>query len=287
VKQKKGKFSRITTVEELEKLVQFLRSPEGCPWDRKQSSRSLKPYFLEEVYELLEAIDGDSQVTLCEELGDVLMHLCFQVSLAREAGHFGMEDVVAAIRDKMLRRHPHVFGEATFESHKDLLFAWEQIKKGEKCPKEDIPDSAEEESVLDGLPKDLPSLLKSFRIQGRVSKYRFDWAEPLELFAKVDEELAELRRSIEKGDREATEEEIGDLLFTIVNLARLLGVHPQLALERTNRKFMRRFKELEKLIRQRGQVLGELALEELDVIWEEVKKNERARSSETSSETKE
>ncbi|RLB12488.1 MAG: nucleoside triphosphate pyrophosphohydrolase [Deltaproteobacteria bacterium] len=271
---KSKEFNRITTVGELEKLVSFLRSEEGCPWDRKQTSRSLKPYFLEEVYELMEAIETQCPESLREELGDVLMHICFQVSLAREAGHFGLEDVVATVRDKMIRRHPHVFSDVKFENYADQLFAWEQIKKEEKAGK---PSPGK--SVLEGLPKDLPALLKSYRIQGRVSKYRFDWDEPLELFSKIDEELKELKDSIQAGRSEAVEEEIGDLLFTIVNLSRLLGVHPQLALERTNRKFIRRFKELEKLLHKRGKVLGELSLEELDAVWEEVKKNERTRVS--------
>jgi len=272
MKEQYQNFSEISTVEELEKLVEFLRSEQGCPWDRKQTSRSLKPYLLEEVYELLEAIEADDKPLVRNELGDVLMHLCFQISLARDAGQFVMADVVAAIRDKMIRRHPHVFGEATFENHKDQLFAWEQIKKQEKS--QDVLDTRQSEtgSVLDGLPGQLPPLLKSYRIQGRVSHYRFDWDKPEELFAKVEEELRELRKSLEDEDQNAQEEEIGDLLFTIVNLARQLGVHPKLALERTNSKFISRFKQLERIVQQRGQVLGELTLEELDEVWEEVKK---------------
>ena len=272
MKEQYQKFSEISTVEELEKLVEFLHSEQGCPWDRKQTSRSLKPYLLEEVYELLEAIEADDTQRIRNELGDVLMHLCFQVALARKSGNFDMADVVAAVRDKMIRRHPHVFGEATFESQKDQLFAWEQIKKQEKS--QDAIDTRRSEtgSVLDGLPGQLPPLLKSYRIQGRVSHYRFDWEKPEELFAKVKEELRELRKSLEAKDQNAQEEEIGDLLFTVVNLARQLGVHPKLALERTNSKFISRFKQLERTVQQRGQVLGELTLEELDEIWEEVKK---------------
>ena len=274
MKEQHRNFSEISTVEELEKLVEFLRSEQGCPWDRKQTRRSLKPYLLEEVYELLEAIEANDTQRIRNELGDVLMHLCFQISLARDAGEFDMTDVVAAIRDKMIRRHPHVFGEATFESHKDQLFAWEQIKKREKS--QEVLDTPQSEtgSVLDGLPGQLPPLLKSYRIQGRVSHYRFDWDKPEELFAKVEEELRELLKSFEARDQIAQEEEIGDLLFTIVNLARQLGVHPKLALDRTNSKFISRFKQLERIVHQRGQVLGELSLEELDEIWEEVKKKD-------------
>ncbi|MEA1996376.1 MAG: nucleoside triphosphate pyrophosphohydrolase [Gemmatimonadota bacterium] len=273
--KKSDDFSRISTVEELVKLVDFLRSPEGCPWDRDQSSRSLKPYFLEEVYELFEAIETGKPEKLCDELGDCLIHICFQVSLASQAGRFTMADVVAGIRDKMLRRHPHVFGDAEFESLGDQLFAWEQIKRDEKCREEDTQQQVQEKSVLDGLPACLPPLLKSHRIQGRVSKYNFDWDDPLELFEKFSEELTELREAVEEADTEAVEEEIGDILFTAVNMARLLNVHPQLALERTNRKFMRRFKQLEALLRERGQVLGKLTLDELDAVWDEVKKNEQ------------
>ncbi|MBN2287990.1 MAG: nucleoside triphosphate pyrophosphohydrolase [Candidatus Glassbacteria bacterium] len=267
-------FSKISTVEELEKLVEHLRSDRGCPWDRKQTARSLKPYLLEEVYELMEAIEADDPARLRDELGDVLLHLCFQVSLAREAGKLDLAGVVAAVRDKMIRRHPHVFGQAVFESHADQLFAWEQIKKREKSKGSAEAARPEEASVLDGLPGKLPPLSKSYRIQGRVSHYRFDWDNPGELFAKVEEELRELRSSLDAGDQDAQEEEVGDLLFTVVNLARLLGVHPRLALERTNSKFIHRFRQLERIVRERGLVLGELTLEELDNIWEEVKKTE-------------
>ena len=274
MKEKHRDFSRASTVEQLEKLVAFLRSDQGCPWDKKQTSRSLKPYLLEEVYELLEAIEADDPVRIRDELGDVLLHLCFQVSLAREAGKFDLAEVVAAVRDKMIRRHPHVFGEASFASHADQLFAWEQIKQQEKPAEDPEGDQPETSSVLDGLPGRLPPLLKSYRIQGRVSHYRFDWDNPQELFAKVKEELRELRKSLEDGDQDAQEEEIGDLLFTVVNLARQLGIHPKLALERTNHKFIDRFQRLERIIRGRKKVLGELTLEELDKVWEEVKKKD-------------
>jgi tetrapyrrole methylase family protein / MazG family protein len=275
--QKHPEFSRITTVEELEKLIGFLRSDQGCPWDHKQTPRSLKPYLLEEVYELLEAIESGRPEEIREELGDVLMHICFQVSLASEAGRFGMTDVVSAIRDKMIRRHPHVFGDTRFETREDQLFAWEQIKKQEKEENSSAPGDSEPRSVLDGLPRDLPPLLKSYRIQGRVSKYHFDWSSPRELFAKIDEELGELRQAMEAGESEAVEEEVGDLLFTMVNLSRLLEVHPKLALERANNKFTRRFKQLERILRERGLKLGELPLEELDKVWDEVKTDERLR----------
>ncbi|MCE5273195.1 nucleoside triphosphate pyrophosphohydrolase [bacterium] len=269
-------FAGIRTVEELKELVAYLRSPQGCPWDREQTARSLKPYLLEEVYELLEAIESDDPVHLCEELGDVLMHLCFQVCLAEAAGRFGLPEVVALIRDKMVRRHPHVFAGARFASREDQLFAWEQIKQGEK--EEAAKTNGESnpgKSVLDGLPRSLPPLLKSYRIQGRVSKYRFDWSGPLEVFDKVEEEVGELRQAVAAGQRDGMEEEIGDLLFSVVNLARLLEVHPKLALERTNAKFVRRFKALEKKLRQRGLKLGALPLEELDKVWDEVKREER------------
>ena len=272
---KRKKFERISTVEQLQELVEFLRSPQGCSWDREQTSRSLKPYFLEEFYELLEAIEHEEPDSVCEELGDVLLHICFQISLARQAGHFALEDVVAVVRDKMIRRHPHVFGDVQFASRGDQLFAWEQIKHGEKAPEHNGTEPVPEKSVLEDLPRDLPALLRSYRLQGRVSKYRFDWSGPLEVFSKINEELDELRAAIRKGQAEAVEEEVGDLLFSVVNLARLLEVHPQLALERANRKFTRRFKSLEQLLRERGLSLGELSLEELDRVWDEVKAAEK------------
>ena len=278
MQEKHQKFSDISTVEELIRLADFLRSEQGCPWDRKQTSRSLKPYLLEEVYELMEAIEADEQSRIRDELGDVLLHLCFQVSLARESGKFDMSDVVAAVRDKMIRRHPHVFGEAKFANQADQLFAWEQIKKREKSREDSDASNQEPTSVLDGLPGQLPPLSKSYRIQGRVSHYRFDWDKPQELFAKIEEEIRELRHALDSGDQDAQEDEIGDLLFTVVNLARLLGVHPKLALERTNNKFIARFQKLEQILHQKGLVLGELSLEELDQVWDEVKKDEKSRS---------
>ena len=284
-KSKGKKFERITTVEELEQLVDFLRSPQGCSWDHEQTSRSLKPYFLEEFYELLEAIEHENPDSICEELGDVLLHICFQVSLARQAGHFELEDVVARVQDKMIRRHPHVFGDVEFTSRGDQLFAWEQIKHGEKAPEHNGTEPVPGKSVLADLPKDLPALLRSYRLQGRVSKYHFDWSGPLEVFSKIEEELKELRTAIQKGRTEAIEEEIGDLLFSVVNLSRLLGVHPQLALERTNRKFTRRFKKLEQILRERGLCLGELSLEELDKVWDEVKNLEKSQAGESAQES--
>lgn len=274
-RERHEEFNRAITAEELLELVTFLRSPEGCPWDREQSPRSLAPYFLEEAYELVEAIESGDSSKLRDELGDVLLHLLFQVSLAREAGRFDLPAVVAAIRDKMLRRHPHVFGEAEFADRRDQLFAWEQIKHREKQARGQA--GQEQDSVLSGLPGALPALLKAYRIQGRVSRYHFDWDSPREMFAKLEEELAELRAALEQGDPAGMEEELGDLLFSVVNLARLLEVHPQQALERSNRKFVRRFQELERRVRARGDKLGELTLAELDLIWDQVKRDERDR----------
>lgn len=268
---KKPNFEKITTTEQLVELVDYLRGPDGCPWDRRQTSRSLKPYLLEELYELLDAIEEGADGRLIDELGDVVLHLCFQVSLAGEAGKFTLEDVIAGIRDKMIRRHPHVFGDEKFASRKDQLFAWEQIKQREK----QNDDADETESVLDGLPRSLPALLRAYRIQGRVSKYHFDWDGPGELFGKLYEEIGELKEALASGDTAAVEEEIGDLLFTVVNLSRQMEVHPHDALERTNEKFIRRFKAMEALLDERGKKLGELNLRELDEFWDEVKEAER------------
>lgn len=267
-------FSKIKTLEELIELVTYLRSPEGCPWDAKQTPRSLKPYMLEEVYELFEAIEHDNAAKVSDELGDVLIHIAFQISLAREAGKFNSEDVIAGIRDKMIRRHPHVFGDEVFATHDDQLFAWEQIKKREK---EAAGAEKEDTSVLDSLPGQLPPLLKSYRIQGRVSRYKFDWDGHEDIFDKLMEEIGELREALDSQGKDEIEEEIGDVLFTVVNLARKLEVHPNLALERTNAKFSDRFKLMEKMIVADGKTLGRMELEELDKYWEIAKKELKAK----------
>ncbi len=234
-------------------LVRFLRA--RCPWDRVQTPRSLIPHLLEEAHEVVDAIE-DGGGKLDGELGDLLLNLAFQIVLAEEEGRFGAEQVYRTLEEKMVRRHPHLFGHG---ERRD----WEVLKAGERT---------EEQGVLDGLAKGLDPLTKAHRIQERVSGVGFDWDDFHGAWDKVAEELEEVREALESGSTEATEEELGDLLFSVVNLTRLAGAHSTTALDRANRKFRARFERLERLARDRGIRLEESSLEVLDGLWEELKR---------------
>lgn len=260
----------MTPFEELVEIMKRLHAPGGCPWDREQTHKSLKPYFVEEVYEALDAIDSGSDEHLKEELGDVLLQVVFHAEIADKEGRFTIDDVVRGINEKLKRRHPHVFGETTVGSSGEVLKNWEQIKRKEKREKK-----GGEGSVLDGLPKDLPALMKARRIQEKVSRVGFDWDKTEQVMRKVDEELGELKEAREMNDPAKIEEELGDLLFAIANLARFVSVCPEDALRKTIDKFQRRFRYIEQELPKRGKKLGEATLEEMDALWEEVKKTER------------
>jgi len=255
--------------DELVQVMKTLHAPGGCPWDREQTHESLKPYFLEEVYEALEAIDSGSDENLKEELGDVLLQVVFHAEIADKEGRFTIDDVIRGIVEKLKRRHPHVFGDAEVDNSDQVMKNWEQIKRGEKRKKK------EGGSVLDGLPKDLPALVKARRIQEKVSRVGFDWERTEEVMLKVEEELGELKEAREKNDQAKIEEELGDLLFAVANLARFVSVCPEDALRKTIDKFRRRFQYIERELPKRGRKLGEASLEEMDALWEEVKKGEK------------
>ena len=249
-------------------LVRFLRK--NCPWDAAQTPSSLVPYLLEEAHETADAISriedraagieevGVGEMELRSELGDLLLNVAFQIVLAEERGTFTAEDVVTTLEEKMKRRHPHLYGGANED--------WETLKARER--------SAEGASVLQGLAKGLDPLSKAHRIQERVSSVGFDWADAKGAFEKVAEELEEVREAMEAEPSPALEEELGDLLFAVVNLTRLTGVHSLQALQRANQKFTARFEKLEKLAGERGVVLGTASLEQLDILWDEVKSRE-------------
>ena len=241
------------TLDRALELVAFLR--QNCPWDAAQTSRTLIPHLLEESHEVVDAIRAEDPTALEGELGDLLLNLAFQVVVGEEEGHFTRESVTARLEDKMRRRHPHLFGLGEKED-------WEALKARER---------GEGARVLDGLASGLDPLLRAHRIQERVSGVGFDWSEPGGAWDKVAEELEEVREALEAGDREGVEEELGDLLFAVVNLTRLAGSHPDTALDRANRKFHRRFEALEDLAQERGISLGEAPLEVLDGLWEELK----------------
>jgi tetrapyrrole methylase family protein / MazG family protein len=253
---------------ELIEVMARLRAEDGCPWDREQTHQSLKPYLLEETYEALEAIDAGDFPELCKELGDVLLQIVFHAQIASEAGHFTSGDVCRAIVDKLVHRHPHVFGDVEVDGPDQVLTNWEQLKRQEKG------DSQEPHSSLDGVPKHLPALLRAQRVQSRASRVGFDWDRIDGPLDKVEEEFAELRREWEEGNKEKVEEEFGDLLFALVNTARFLKVDSEDSLRRAVSKFERRFRAVEATFRQRGEELSDASLEEMDRVWDQVKEGE-------------
>ena len=255
------------TFDELVNLMTTLRGPNGCPWDRKQTLPDLKPYVIEEAYEVVDAIDRDDRTALLEEVGDHLLEAVFIAEVTREEGTFDIYDSITAVHDKLVRRHPHVFGEVQANDAEEVLVNWEKMKSDER--------KSENKSVLSGVPQSLPALLKASRLTEKAARVGFDWRRTEDVFDKVDEELAELREAVASGDAAHIEEEIGDLLFTIANIARKVGVNAEEALQSTNRKFQRRFGAMESHVHEGGQNLDQLSLEEMDRLWDEAKRAER------------
>lgn len=252
-------------IQRLNAIMARLRSPGGCPWDQEQSLESLRPFLLEETYEVLEAIDSGTVEDHREELGDLLLQIVFQARIREEEGAFSLEDVARGIADKMERRHPHVFGAARAESSEAVVDQWEAIKREEK---------GDRDSVLDGLPPGLPALARSQRLQEKAARVGFDWEDLSQVWAKVDEEIEEIHRARFAGDAEAVAREVGDLLFSVVNLARHLGANAEDSLRGAARRFERRFREVEARVSTRGEELSKVGLEQLDELWEEVKSEE-------------
>ena len=238
---------------------------EKCPWDKKQTNESLRANTIEETYELSEAILSGNQDEIKKELGDLLLHIIFYSKIGEEKETFDIGDVCNAISDKLVFRHPHVFGENTLETAELVEKSWEQIKMKEKNGNK---------TILDGVPTSLPSLVKAYRIQDKARNSGFDWNEKRDVWDKVNEEMGELRVEVDKEDEDRMEAEFGDLLFSIVNAARLYQVNPDNALERTNRKFIKRFNYLEKEAKQNGRNLKDMTLAEMEEIWQEAKKED-------------
>lgn len=243
-----------------------LRGPDGCPWDRQQTLPDLKPYVIEEAYEVVDAIDRDDRPGLVEEVGDMLLEAVFIAEITRQEGTFDIYDSITAIHDKLVRRHPHVFGDVVAGDAEQVLVNWEKLKNEEK--------KAENKSVLSGVPQSMPALLKASRLTEKAARVGFDWRRTEDVFDKLDEELGELREAVAENDPAKIHDEIGDLLFTIANIARKLNVNVEEALQSTNRKFMRRFQSMESAVRGRGQNLDQLTLEEMDVLWDDAKRSE-------------
>ena len=254
--------------EDLVQLMTTLRGPNGCPWDRKQTLPDLKPYVIEEAYEVVDAIDRDDRQALLEEIGDFLLEAVFIAEITREEGSFDVYDSITAIHDKLVRRHPHVFADVEAKDAEAVLVNWEKLKSEER--------KAENKSVLSGVPRSMPALLKASRLTEKAGRVGFDWRRTDDVFDKLDEEIGELREAVASGDADEIHDEIGDLLFTIANIARKTGVNPEEALQSTNRKFMRRFESMESSVHGRGQNLDQLSLEEMDALWDEAKAAERA-----------
>ena len=237
-----------------------------CPWDAKQTNESLRPNTVEEVMELSDALLGDDVQSIKKELGDVLLHIIFYSKIADEQGRFDVADVCDALREKLVFRHPHVFGSVHVDGADEVTQNWEQIKLKEK---------GGNKTVLAGVPSSLPSLIKAYRIQEKAANVGFDWEQREDVWAKVKEELGEVEAEMRKGDTDNEEKEFGDLLFSIVNAARLYGVNPDTALEKTNRKFISRFNHVEKRAHENGRKLNEMTLAEMDEYWNEAKAQEK------------
>jgi len=263
-------------IERLLAIMHRLRAPGGCPWDREQTLASLRPYVLEETYEVLEAIDAGDVAGHREELGDLLLQIVFQAELRQEAGAFEFADVADAISDKLVSRHPHVFGDSQVKDAEGVLVQWAALKREERRRK------GGGRSVLEGVPRELPALARADRLTEKASRVGFDWPDAAGARAKVAEELGELDAAVASGDRAEIEHELGDTLFALANLARKLGIAPEEALRTTVARFTARFTHVEEALERRGVPPGGATLAEMDVLWDEAKALERQAKSSAS-----
>lgn len=244
-------------------IMDTLRSEKGCPWDKEQTRETLKPYLIEEAYEVLEAIDEGVAENIKEELGDLMFQIVFHCRIAKERGEFDIEAVLEKISSKMISRHPHVFGDAQFDTASEVLQQWEERKKEE---------GKNRTSILEGVPKELPSLLRAHRIQSRASKAGFDWEHVDGALEKLEEELHEFRAALKSKKQSEIEDEMGDVFFSLVNISRFAGVNPEDALRKTISKFISRFRYIEMKAAEKGEKLSDMPLQEMDALWEEAKK---------------
>jgi tetrapyrrole methylase family protein / MazG family protein len=298
-KRKRQKSARRQTGKLFEDLVALqarLRAPGGCPWDREQTHQTLKTYLIEEAYEVLDALEHGNANELTEELGDLLLQILFHSDIGREAGRFDIADVISGIHEKMVRRHPHVFGTVKADTPEQVLKNWAQLKAQEKrvraplvypesrrgARRDAVPVSLESApatqilpSALEGIPRSLPALLEAYQLTRRAAQVGFDWEDVEGIFTKLLEETSELRVALSESDRSRREEEIGDLLFVVVNLSRFLGFDPEVVLKHSNLKFKSRFQHMEEDAARSGQRLAQLSKEELEVLWDSAKKYKR------------
>lgn len=262
------------TFEELVELMARLRSPSGCPWDREQTFATLGPMLIEEAWEVIEASESGNYSHLRDELGDLLFQIIFYAQIATEGGHFDISDAITRVHQKMTRRHPHVFGDETVNSTAEVLLNWEAIKASERAAAGEDPEK--KESLLEGVSTRLPGLLEAHQLTTKAARVGFDWPSLKQVFEKLTEELGELEVEVEATpqDQQRLAGEIGDVFFVLVNIARKLGVEPELALKATNRKFRSRFGYIEQRACDNGRSLGGMTLEEMDALWNEAKDHE-------------
>ena len=259
--------------EKLVEIMSTLRGPRGCPWDKQQDHNSLKPMLVEETYEVLEAIDNSDSEGLSEELGDLLLHIVFHAQLGKEAGQFDIDSVIDGICQKLIRRHPHVFGDETASSPEEVLRNWDAIKAQEKAQKL-AGRTPEQRSRLEGIPKKLPALHEAHQISSRAVRAGFDWPDIEGVFDKLEEETRELRDALtapEDSRQSRLEDEIGDIFFVVVNLARFLKIDSESALKRANRKFRTRFQHMEAELALAGKSIDETSLQEMEKLWQQAK----------------
>ncbi len=262
-----------TPYERVKTLMEKLRAPEGCPWDREQSFADIARYTIEEAYEVADAIAQNDMVHLREELGDLLFQTVFHSRIAEEVGAFSLDDVTDDLVRKMVRRHPHVFGDGHKRTAEEQVVEWEEVKARERAEKG--IDESQDKSLLDDVALALPALMRAEKLQKRAARVGFDWPNLDGVMDKIIEEAQEVKEAADSGDMDAIEDEMGDLLFAVTNLARKLGVDPEVALRRTNDKFTRRFKYVERGAKQGGQALTEMSLEDMDALWHDAKTDER------------
>lgn len=276
---KKFRAKRVGKLFEDLVAVQFrLRAPGGCPWDREQTHATLRTYLIEEAYEVLDAIENGNSAELAEELGDLLLQVLFHADLARESGAFDISDVIAGIHDKMIRRHPHVFGNVKAETSTEVLKNWAQLKAAEKqaAAGEKGLSKISTPSVLDGVSRSLPAVLEAYQLTRRAAQVGFDWEHVEGILEKIQEELAELRAALDASNRDAMEEEVGDLLLSAVNVARFLKLDPEVVLKHSNLKFKTRFQQMESEASSSGRTLAQLSNETLEILWDAAKAKSRA-----------
>jgi MazG family protein len=260
-------------IEKLALLVERLRSDTGCPWDKEQTRETLKPMLIEEAFEVLDALDAEDPGELKDELGDLLFQVVFHAQIARERGEFDLAAVIDRSHEKMVRRHPHIFGDAELKTSEDVLKNWEDIKAAEKgIDSASQPDSAR--SLLDGIPSKLPALHRACQMTAKAARVGFDWPRLEDVLLKLEEETSELLEARSRQDDRKIAEEVGDLLFVAANIARYLGVDPETALGRSNQKFQQRFRYVETAIKRQGRELKNASLSEMDALWDEAKKQE-------------